>query len=249
MATDRMAKSVVMMRLGDIQERLDLSPRDHLSHEVVQEYVRRLRNGEVPPPMVVTPGSVLFAGHHRYQAWQEFVGEGWGDHQVEVVVRDDLPDPDRQPELFRLEAAVENRNHGLRVDRVERRKLATAAALKVGVEAVRQYAAQLNETEESMDELLGILAARWASAGDGQAGDGGTAVGQGSSGGKYRAEAFPTSHIESFTPAIWRLCRKLRAVLDGRTAPLTSKDAAELEATAAAIASALERLAPAGEAA
>lgn len=240
------------MKLGDIEERRSLNPRDHLSHGRVQEYVRRLQNGDVPPPLVIHAAKrVLFAGALRFQAWKAYLGDAWEKYEVDVILRDDLPDPDEQPALFRLMAAADNRDHGQPMTRFERRSVAAELAVQAGIDAAVTYAKSLNETDDSLRQLLGTLN-RWAGAiteaVERQASEDGVTEPVAidsphlvpiSRAVAYPPGSFPTGYLRGHVPAIRHACRQLRAALAEHSGDLDEADRAELEQTLEAIQSLL----------
>ncbi len=144
--------------LSQLEEDRNLNPRRHLDHGAIQEYIRRLANGETPPPMLVHRASgVIIDGAHRYHAWKEFAGERWMEQRVPVIFVDDAPDPRAAPELFRLYAYQINRNHGVRIQRTDKPKIIQELLIKHGRETVEQYRTLLGETEESLEELVAAL--------------------------------------------------------------------------------------------
>jgi hypothetical protein len=141
--------------LGEIEVRAHLNPRHQLSTEVVHEYGRRLLNGETPPPIeVCRKTNVLFHGYHRYHVWKQHAGDEWQTYRVPVIWRDDLPDPDKDSELWRALAAAANRDNGQRVTVSERRALLLKIREKYGDYEAVKLLGQLCETPESWEELI-----------------------------------------------------------------------------------------------
>ncbi len=143
------------MRLGDIIVRHELNPRKELPLSVIQTYARRLRNGDIPPPLVIHKDKgLLFEGYLRYGAWKDFFGKDWESQEVDVIPRKDLPDPDREPVLYRMMAAESNKGHGMPLSRSEKQSLAEAVADLYGEERALGFAKMLGETQDSMEEYF-----------------------------------------------------------------------------------------------
>lgn len=144
-----------LVRLGALRETRSLSPRDALSDDAIKHYVRRLQNGDVPPPIQVeAKTNEIFAGRHRFHAYRQFFGDGWESKEVSVIWRHDLPNPDEQPNEFRILAAADNNNHGVPITRVEKRRALADIAKQSGMETAYRYAPMLGETAESAYELV-----------------------------------------------------------------------------------------------
>jgi hypothetical protein len=233
------------VRLGDIEVRSELNPRAHLRTERIQEYTRRLQNGEMPPPMIVHAGKmVLWDGAQRFGAWKSFVGDDWKAYEVEVILRDDLPDPDGQPHHFRATAAGAN-NHGEPLTRYERRMVAAQVAAKDGIDVALRYANMLGETTDSLKsyleqywatlvrpstialESVGIVAELAPMAPR----NGSTQAPRT----PYDPGEFPTGHLHFPVPELRDACRKLRKVLLGVKTPLLEVDEQELLLTLNAV--------------
>jgi hypothetical protein len=135
---------------------MEYSPRGHKDDALIKEYVRRLKNNETPPPIEVHRGSnIIFAGDLRFYAYRAFYGNG-SDEKVQVIWRDDIPDPRTDPDAFRLAKACadDNRNHGQRLSRGEKQDAIRKYLKTHSEDEARQYAFLLNETEDSFNELL-----------------------------------------------------------------------------------------------
>lgn len=222
--------TVEMMRMGAIEERRDLNPRGKLNHEVVQEYVRRLQNGETPPPIEVDRRTgVLFHGAHRFNAYKAYFGEHWEDQLIPVVLRDDVPDPDTEPAKFRLMATIANRDNGLRVSRTERRAVIAEIFSELG-QRILEYAKDLNETPESLQELVDtVTAAETAQLRAIESKETPSAESElKPKTVKYEPTGFPTSKLVGSRPVIRMLCKRLIAVLDQSGGKLTEAECREL---------------------
>lgn len=238
--------AVRKIKLGQLEERRELNPRGKLSHEVIQEYVRRLHNGETPPPIVAhRQTGVIFDGAHRYHAWKEFAGERWQEQEVPVIFRDDLPDPEESPELFRLAAVVANREHGLRVSRADKGRVIAETVVKRGREILERHRAALGETQESLEEIIAAVTAAYDVFGKER---GGSGLGMtperpmnrpAPASIRYRPESFPTGHLTSGRAAIRAIRKRLQDILAMFRGALTEADAAELRAMRALIDEAL----------
>lgn len=227
-----------MVRMGAIEERRELNPRGQLSYEVIQEYVRRLQNGETPPPIEADRRTgVLFSGAHRFNAYKAFFGEGWQDREIPVVWRDDLPDPNAEPARFRLLAAIANRDNGLRVSRTERRTIIAEVLRELGQHTLMHYCKELNETPESLQQLIDTLTAaeaaqlqvvRTEAAGQTRTIEESKDDMPKPGAVKFEPRGFPTGKLTGSRPVIRVLCRRLREALGQYAGSLTEAERAEL---------------------
>lgn len=243
-----MAKAkTVKMKLGDIEERGDLRPRP-LSTEAIQDYVRMLRNGETPPPIELHAGSrTIFDGHHRFHAYKAFWGDGWREHQVVVILREDLPDPEQSPMEFRWQAALRARGHGVRLSRYDKKALISSIVANMGIDEAVSRAPAIAETSESVRELIDAMAiagismtAAVVSPSDATAD--GEQPGQFVPGvSKWRGESHPTGTLQGWVPGLKRLCQALTRLLGQMEGPLIDRDRLLLEELREAIEAALER--------
>lgn len=145
----------VRMKLGQLEYRANLNPRQSVDQAAIQRYVRRLHNGEYPPPIEADVNThIIFAGAHRFHAYRDFYGESWANREVEVLMRDNLPNPDTEPEMWRLMAANNNLSNGVPIKRADVERIMREIEEKRGEEAMRRYAALVGETEESLAEMF-----------------------------------------------------------------------------------------------
>ena len=226
------------VRLGAIRETRSLSPREHLSDEAIKEYVRKLQNGETPPPIQLEPKTnEIFAGRHRFHAYKAFYGEGWQDKTVPVAWRKDVPNPDENPAQFKVDAAAENRDNGVPITRVEKRRCLVALAKERGMEIALEYAAVMNETPESLEEMmrpflaasearLEAMAATEPPAAEGEAEVAPTPRGRAD---KRRPEAVHMSEMQSVRPVVMVACDKLSAALAQIKGDLTEAELLKLK--------------------
>lgn len=238
---------VVKMKLGDIEERRDLNPRGRIRQDKVQEYVRRLLNGETPPPIKVCSRThIIVDGAQTFHAWREYLGPKWEDHETDVIPIDNMPDPDTESDLWLDRAAEWNRNHGVPLSRFDKRTILSKLAATRGIDAALKRAWVHGETEESTKELLGLLAAPAIALSEAIQE---TVVSKPAVKetvplpaprvGAQRPEACTPGHLRSVTPAVRYHCRALRDALATRKGSLSERDREELEATLAAIEAAL----------
>lgn len=252
--------------LSALEERRDLNPRWHLDHSAIQEYVRRLHNGEQPPPIIAHRATgVICNGAHRYHAYKQWAGEKWPDLQVPVVFCSDLPDPNEHPDLFRLAALRLNRDHGVRISRRDKTKVLIDLIRRRGLDEAMRYRSMFGETQESMDELVAALAMNGlvpdvlppdsAIPSGRPAEDGGVFAAPSPAYSaaelpvppravRYRPEAFPTGRLVSGQPLLRRACRDVRRLLDVFTGRLTDADREELLVLREAIDAALGAYSP-----
>jgi len=149
---------VEWVKMGSIDVRNELMPRVSKNEAYIQELVKVLLNGVPLPPLEVDrKKNVLFDGHHRFHAYKAYYGEKWEESKVPVVWRDDLPDPDDETEMFRLLALTANRANGLPITRSDKRVVIAQVIRKRGLEVVQKYAALINETPESLKQLVSVF--------------------------------------------------------------------------------------------
>lgn len=229
-----------LVRMSALEVRPSLNSRPHTTHEVVQEYIRRLENGETPPPIEVDRKTgVVFDGVRRLYAYKHYYGDNWKDAEIPVIWRDDLPNPDEEPDLWRLMHGIANREHGERVSTTDKRALLRAIYETYGVEVAKRYAKALNETEASLMELVAI----WRKPEEYEQVKREFGVTEPDSkrvqvvdkpasalpvATKYRPSDKPTSHLRGVRPPIKTYCRNLIYAIDSAKGDLTPSELNEL---------------------
>ena len=204
-----------MVHMGAITEKRELNARSKLDHGVVSDYARRLRNGETPPPIELHAGTdIVFSGAHRFHAYKAFFGPGWEDREIPVIRRTDIPDPETEPELFRMHAAVENRDHGKPVTRWERGKLLYDVLKKFNKATARKYLVPLGETPESFAELMDVFSAPEIGKDDQK----GVGAGAQTPATPWPAAGSPTGTLRAVRSAVRSRCETLRQAVEAAAA-------------------------------